>query len=176
MLLKHGWDINECLGHIGDALILAIGPSNLPLVTYLLNNGANPNANRRGHTNSPLEIAAISANPEIVQLLLKHDAEIYNRSALHEAASYGRLQICHILIEAGDDVNVIPDNEDLFENATERDDWGTPLHGAAGNGHVECVYFLLEKSARKDIRNPNGLTPGEVARRRGHTECAALLV
>ncbi|ODM14986.1 hypothetical protein SI65_09481 [Aspergillus cristatus] len=155
---------------------MAIGSSKLPLVTYLLNNGANPNANRRGETNSALETAAISASPEIVQLLLKHGAEICNRSALHKAASYGHLQICRILIDAGDDVNAIPDNEDLFENTTERDDWGTPLHGAAGNGHTECVRFLLEKSARRDVRNPNGLTPGEVAQRRGHTECAALLV
>lgn len=153
---------------------MAIGPSKLPLVTYLLNNGANPNANRRGETNSALETAAISASPEIVQLLLKHGTEICNRSALHKAASYGRLQICRIPIEAGDDVNAIPDNEDLFENTTERDDWGTPLHGVTGNGHTECVRFLLEKSARRDVKNSNGLTPGEVAQRRGHTECAAL--
>lgn len=154
---------------------MAVSTSKLPLVTYLLNHGANPNANRRGEINSALETAAISATPEIAQLLLKHGAELRNRSALHKAASYGRLHICRLLTDVGDDVNAIPDNEDLFENTTERDDWGTPLYGAAGNGHTECVRFLLERSARRDFRNPNGLTPGEVAQRRGHTECAALL-
>lgn len=154
---------------------MAVNTSKLPLVTYLLNHGANPNANRHGEINSALETAAISTSPEIVQLLLKHGTEFRNRSAFHKAASYGRLQICRLLIDAGNDVNAIPDNEDLFENTTERDDWGTPLHGAAGNGHAECVRFLLERFARRDIRNPNGLTPGEVAQRRGHNECAALL-
>ena len=80
------------------------------------------------------------------------------------------------LLKLGDDVNAIPDNEGLLENTTERDAWGTPLHGAAGNGHTESVRFLLEKSARRDVRDPNGLTPVEVAHLRGHTECAALLV
>lgn len=135
---------------------MAIGPRNLSPVTYLLNNGANPNANLRGEINSALD----SASAEIIQLLLKHGAEVCNRSPLHKAASYVRLQICRILMEAVDDVNAIPDNEDLFENATERDDWGTPLQGAAGNGHIECFRFLLEKSARRDVRNPNGLTSG----------------
>lgn len=72
----------------------------------------------------------------------------------------------------------IPDSEDLFENenSTERDDWGTPLHGAAGNGHTKCVSFLLERSARRDIKNPNGLTPGKLVQGRENAECAALLV
>ena len=54
---------------------MAVGPSKLLLVTYLLNHGANPNANRRGEINSVLETAAISASPKIVWLLLKHGAE-----------------------------------------------------------------------------------------------------
>lgn len=108
--------------------------------------------------------------------MLKHGAEIYNRGALYKAASYGCIPICHALIETGDDINAIPDNKDLFEYATEQDDRGTPLHGAAGNGYAECVHFLLEKFERQDIRNPNGLMPGEVVQHRGNTEYAALLV
>lgn len=67
-------------------------------------------------------MVAISASPEIVQLLFKYGAGSRNRSALHKAASYGRLQFTCLLVYARDDINAISDNEDLFENTTERED------------------------------------------------------
>lgn len=79
VLFKHNWDINECLGHIGDALMfvffflilscletmltygdhsMAVDPANSHW-SHIYLNGANSNANRR-EVNSILGTAAIS--------------------------------------------------------------------------------------------------------------------
>ncbi|OJJ82214.1 uncharacterized protein ASPGLDRAFT_83891 [Aspergillus glaucus CBS 516.65] len=45
VLLQNGWDPNEDLGEVGNALNIAIGADSAPVVKYLLEHGANPNDN-----------------------------------------------------------------------------------------------------------------------------------
>ncbi|KAI1475635.1 ankyrin [Daldinia eschscholtzii] len=175
-LIQKGYDINLSLGHIGDVLSLAAGSDKLPLVEYLLNHGADPNANLRGETYSALELAIITnASLSIVSMLIDRGAAVKQRSAALFAARGGRLDVLKHLIASGAGVDSLPDNEDVYDNAREQDDWGTPLHGAAGNGKVDCVSWLLETGASRDVQNHNGLTPKQVAEKRGHTECVVLL-
>ena len=60
---------------------------------------------------------------------------------------------------------------------TERsnDGW-TPLHLAAGNGHLEVVKLLLEKSADVTVANNGGWTPLNSAASNGHNEMVKLLL
>ncbi|KAK6949193.1 hypothetical protein Daesc_009267 [Daldinia eschscholtzii] len=174
-LIQKGYDINLSLGHVGDILSLAVGSDKLPLVEYLLNHGADPNANLRGETYSALELAIITnASLSIISMLIDRGAAVKQRSAALFAAQGGRLDVLKHLIASGAGVDSLPDNEDVYDNAREQDDWGTPLHGAAGNRQVDCVSWLLEAGASRDIKNHNGLTPRQVAEKRGHTECVEL--
>ncbi|KAI1169783.1 ankyrin [Nemania sp. FL0916] len=177
-LLERKWDVNSNYGHIGDALCMAVSSNKPPLTSFLLSHGASPNANLRGETYSPLELCAlptVHSDISIVSTLLNHGAVFHGRSAMLLAACSGRIDMLQALTSQGADVDALPDNEDVYENAKERDDWGAPLHGAAGNGQVEVVKWLLGRGARKDVRNYRGLVPREVAERKGYGECAELL-
>ncbi|GCC22396.1 ankyrin repeat domain-containing protein 42-like isoform X2 [Chiloscyllium punctatum] len=51
-------------------------------------------------------------------------------------------------------------------NINERDDKGsTPMHKAAGQGHIGCLQWLIEMGADHHIRNDAGETPKDVAKR-----------
>ncbi|KAI0106725.1 ankyrin [Daldinia grandis] len=175
-MIQGGYDINQSLSHIGGVLGFAVGSDKLPLVEYLLNHSADPNANLRGETYSALELAVIyNASLSIVSLLIDRGAAVEQRSAALLAARGGRLDILKHLISSGAGVDSIPNNEDVYDNAREQDDWGTPLHGAAGNGQANCVVWLLQTGASRDIKNYNGLTPREVAEKRVHAQCVRLI-
>ncbi|KAI1277757.1 ankyrin [Xylaria sp. FL0933] len=175
-LLDSGWDINSNYGHIGDALCIAVGANKAPLVWFLLDHSANPNANLRGDTHTPLELAAVvKADLEIIDLLLTHGAIFQGRSVMLLAAYNGRVDMLDMLVSAGANVDAILDNEDVYDNAREREDWGTPLHGAAGNNQAKAVEWLLSRGASTGIKNHVGLTPKQLADKRGHIECGNLL-
>lgn len=152
-----------------------MGADKFPLVKYLLENGADPNANLRGGIQSALEVAASSSGLDIINALIKSGATVKGRSALWVAAREGREDILHALLDAGAEVNAAPDNEDVYDNMRQMDDWGTALHAAAGSGRSNIVSLLLERGAPKHVRNAKGLVPEQVAGSRGHLECAELL-
>lgn len=117
VLFKHNWDINECLGHIGDVLMFVFFFLILSCLETMLTYGdhsmaVDPANSHWSHIyltmvltptlTAERSILYLERQPspwssEVVQLLLKHGAELRNRSALHKAASYGRLQICPLL-------------------------------------------------------------------------------
>jgi ankyrin repeat protein len=53
---------------------------------------------------------------------------------------------------------------------------GTPLHLAAGNGHIEVAQLLLDFKAVIDAKNDNGYTPLYMAARSGHKDVVELLL
>ncbi|KAK7959639.1 uncharacterized protein PG986_004493 [Apiospora aurea] len=178
-LLEKNWDINSCLGYSGDALSLAVGANKLPLVKYLLDHGADPNRNLRGDTYSALELAAVvDAQLGIFTALVDHGAEVQDRSVMLIAARTGRVDVLEHIHRKVDDpllIDAVPDNVDVYDNARKKTDFGTPLHGAAGNGQTETVEWLLKQGASSDIKNDSGLTPKEVAAKGGHVKCEKLL-
>lgn len=52
---------------------------------------------------------------------------------------------------------------------------GTPLHSAAGSGHLDMVELLLQRGADPLIKNSMGLLPIEVAEYHGRSAVTALL-
>lgn len=189
-----GWDINLCLGHIGDALtyvtlklstsksrVKTLMPSSLAtcadkpmLVQYHLSHGADPNRNRSGDINSALECAAISASIPVLKLLLDAGAQMTTRSTLSRAAFYGRVEVVEYFLDRGASIDEIPDNEDIFNNES--------IHGvknalctAAAKGKVEVVMLLLERGADRNVKDTLGRTALELAELGGHEECVRVL-
>lgn len=144
---------------------------------YLLSKGADPNLNEKGGSHTPVECAALMGDAETLALLLASSPleEVNCSSALLLSAQVGDVEKIRLVLAAGADINVIPDNWRLSENTTGRTDWGTALHVAAAHNRIECIAYLLEKGARKDIKSPAGLTPKEVAEEFGHKDAVKLL-
>ncbi|VDP70269.1 unnamed protein product [Echinostoma caproni] len=70
---------------------------------------------------------------------------------LHNACSFGHLEVVHLMLAAGSDPNA-------------RDCWNyTPLHEAAIKGKVEVCILLLQAKADPQARNLDGKTPIELA-------------
>lgn len=171
---------------------LAVSANKPHLVQYLLSKGSSPNANLRGETHTPLELACVvSADQEIVSLLLAHGSIVRGRSAAYLAAKTGRVDILETLLSpttttnnanasgSGNDtinlLNSLPSNDDVYDNARAQRDWGTPLHGAVGANQVAVVRWLLSRGADPAVRNYVGLTPKELADEKGFEECSKIL-
>lgn len=83
---------------------------------------------------------------------------------LCSAASLGDVEALERMLAAGADLDA-PDYEGR-----------TPLHLAAGGGHLASVRWLLGHGARTNLVDHGGATPLWRALRRGHDEVAAVLV
>ncbi|XP_067890025.1 ankyrin repeat domain-containing protein 42-like isoform X3 [Heterodontus francisci] len=111
---------------------------------------------------------------------------------VHYAAFHGRLGCLQLLVRWGADVNEVDQDGNLPDlafpahvsafkgdhktlrqlvesgviNINERDDKGsTPMHKAAGQGHIGCLQWLIEMGGDHHIRNDAGETPKDVAKR-----------
>ncbi|KFO30484.1 Ankyrin repeat domain-containing protein 42 [Fukomys damarensis] len=82
----------------------------------------------------------------------------------HVAAFKGDLEMLKKLLEDG------------IINFNERDDNGsTPMHKAAGQGHLECLQWLIKMGADNNILNKAGERPSDVAKRFAHLAAVKLL-
>lgn len=82
----------------------------------------------------------------------------------HVAAFTGDLEMLKKLVEDG----VI--------NINERDNHGsTPMHKAAGQGHIECLQWIIKMGADSNITNKAGEKPSDVAKRFAHLAAVKLL-
>jgi len=155
--------------------------------------------------NTPMSLALIQEHNDIVKYLIQAGASASLKgeggmTALHLAAKYGNLEVCHYIMTLG--------NGSKFINAQDDGGW-TPLvwgcehqrfhivkyllqckadpgvrdaeqnvalHWAAFSGSVDIVALLLDQGCQVNASNLHGDTPLHTASRRDNYECVLLLI
>ena len=140
---------------------------NAGVIGSLLQRGFDINATEPERGDTALILAMREDAMKVVRLLLSSsnlDLEKRARNgdnALMIASWRGNLRAVEMLVEKGAEIN--------------RPGW-TPLHYAAGNGHLDVIRFLLEHHAYIDAESPNRTTPLMMAAWRGHILAVKLLL
>ena len=147
----------------------------VPLATYLLSHGAKPNGELQSHIYQPLALAARNPadNAEMIELFIRHGAQIDRSGALIVAAQYGHLEAVRCLIAQGANVNLIQWTDTMIFNRPDQAE--SALHKAIKGGHEAVVALLLEKGADVNLQDANGKTCLDLARELGKDSILRLL-
>lgn len=161
MLLQRGFDPNTVDPERGETgLILALRGDHAAIATVLMKApGINLEAKAR-NGDTALMIAAIKQNKPAVEALIALDAEV-NRpgwTALHYAASVGANEIVQLLLDASAYIDAESPNKT------------TPLMMAARGGHILTVKLLLDEGADATLKNDQGLSAIDLARKFNHVD------
>ena len=113
---------------LNEKLIETVGNRNLPLMKYLVEQGANIHYNN----DEALRWASNNGYLEVVKYLVEQGVDIHAADdyALSNAVYGGHLEVLKYLVEQGADIHA-------------RNDWA--LKNASAKGHIEVIkYFLFD--------------------------------
>ncbi len=164
-LLVRGFDPNT-LNPKGDhPLVQALREGSPKAAMALLESPQTKVEVRTPQDESPLMLAALKGYADICKKLISMDADVNKPgwAPLHYAATGGHLAVIRILL----------DNDAYIDAASPNGT--TPLMMAAGYGSVDAVQLLLEAGADPLLKNAQGLTAEDFARRVQRDIAAALL-
>ncbi len=164
-LLTRGFDANTVDPKGQPGLSLAIQEPS-PKATQALLDWPKTNVNAlNANGESPLMLAAIKGQLDMVAALIKRDADVNKTgwTPLHYAASKGHLAIMNLLLE----------NHAYID--AESPNGTTPLMMAAQYGTGPAVQLLLDAGADPLLKNQQGLTAIDFARRVSRTESIDLI-
>jgi ankyrin repeat protein len=125
----------------------------------VLKAGGDPHATNSGVPNA-LTFAAAGGHLDAVRLLVDHGADISRKSAwygtlpLIEAAKFGKIEVCELLLELGADLQ----GTHNFGMSS--------LHETAFHTRMKTAEFLIRKGADLNARDRKGWTPLHMATKR----------
>ena len=169
LLLDHGTDVNVLDNHRNTPLHFAASEGQLEIACMLVERKADVDSlNSEGLT--PLHQASGGWREQcldIVRLLLCHGANVdvcddHRNTALHFAASDGRLEVARALLEHKADVNAL--NKDGL----------TPLHRTFKRARGDIVWLLLNHGADAKGHDESGNTLLHLAALTGDLELARI--
>jgi len=159
MLLEHGVDPNMQDAHGNRALHVV---TSVDSAHMLFEYNADPNTlNLQGQTPLDCIINADRINPDVIRLLLQHDAQTQQtniESQFYNAYTKGNTPKTAALLQLGINPNLSYD-----------DSGQTALHVACELENIELVHILLEHHANPFVPDHNGKTPFLIARKRQYT-------
>jgi ankyrin repeat protein len=164
-LLQRGFDPNTLDEHGQTGLMIALREPS-PKVIQVLVESPQTNVdlgNAKGET--PLMLAAIKGQQDLVAQLLKRDAAVNKTgwTPLHYAATSGQLTIMKVLL----------DNYAFID--AQSPNGTTPLMMAAMYGSSEAVKLLLAEGADTTMKNQLGMTAVDFANKASRPEAASLI-
>ena len=181
----------------------AIKNNHIDVAKIMLEQEANVDINETMGGYTSLHIAAEIGYLELVNFLVKNEANVNARNdkegiPLHTAALNGHLEVVQALILKGADVNsrtidgctslhyAIENGHGKIANillkhganvnAVDKTYKNTPLHYATIFGHEEIVEALLKSKANANIATVEGITPLHFAVQNGHLKIVAALL
>jgi ankyrin repeat protein len=160
-LLQRGLDPNLIEAERGDTgLILALREGSMSVFNILLNaHGVNLEARAR-NGDTALMVAAYKGNKPAVEALLTKGVEVNQPgwTALHYAAASGNNDIVTMLLEKSAYIDAESPNKT------------TPIMMAARSGHILTVKLLLDEGADVSLKNEQGMTALDFAKKFNHTD------
>ncbi len=142
-----------------------------------------PWCTHKGHKipDFPLSEAAAFGDNELVQLFLKHGADINhagvsNATALHHAVSNNQNETVKLLVEHGADINAIFDKSIKKENVIYSGENKNVIDLAAENGNNELIEFFLSKGVKINENNNRTGSPLILAANEGNINTVKLFL
>jgi ankyrin repeat protein len=154
-LLRAGADPNADNPEGETALMAVARTGNLAAAELLLGAGADVNAREKWGGQTALMWAAAQSQPEMVELLATHDADVDARGTIRQ---WERKVITE------------PRPKDMNKGGF------TPLLYAAREACIECARYLLEAGADPDLADPERVTPLNLALLNLHFDFAAFMI
>jgi ankyrin repeat protein len=164
-LLKRGFDPNTRDAQGQTGLLIALREPSPKVIQALLDSPQTNVELRNARDESPLMLAALKGQQELVVQLIARDADINKPgwAPLHYAATNGHLAIMKLLLENYAFIDA------QSPNGT------TPLMMAAMYGSTEAVKLLLDEGADPLMKNEQGMTAADFAQRANRSDAARLL-
>lgn len=167
-LLRRGFDVNTLDPDGQHPLFLALRGGAMQVVDVLLAHPQVQVEHRNARGESPLMIAALKGQVAVARRLIERQAEVNKPgwTPLHYAATHAgpaALPLVRLLLEHHAYIDASSPN------------LSTPLMMAAQYGEPAVVRLLLEEGADPSIRNEQGLTAIDFARRADRADVAELI-
>jgi len=167
-MLQRGFDPNIKNARGEGGLVAAIKEPSPRSLKVLLDWPGTKVEVRNASDESPLMMAAIKGQPDVVKTLIAKDADVNKTgwTPLHYAVSTpgpAQLDIVKMLIEASAYIDAESPNKT------------TPLMMAARYGSEQAVKLLFDEGADPTLRNEQGLTAADFARKAERPALAAEL-
>lgn len=169
LLLSNGAKVNGIGWSVGKPISAAAAFGDVDMVSFLVASGASVNP---PGAQPPLCAAINAESLPGVRVLLSHGAQIdavdplFDFAPIHWAATSSSVGILKFIVERGADPN---------SQAGERGSGHYPLHLAAIGTRPRIVQALLDLGAKKNVRNNDGLTPADCAKKDGNTDILRIL-
>ena len=164
-LVARGFDPNTVNPKGDHALIVAVREPSFKVVAALLESPQTQVEVRTAKDESPLMLAALKGYHDLCQQLITRDADVNKPgwTPLHYAATGGHISTIRLLLE----------NHAFIDSASPN--LSTPLMMAAMYGTADAVKVLIEAGADPRLKNVNGLSAIDFARKVQREEVVLLI-